>query len=166
LADEIIKVTFRMTLYAIFFILIYRSFILTLKTTVSRLSKWKSKREKYEDEEFVLIIETLILIASLFIALSFSFFEEHTQLTTLGRNKAGEIVSCEKRDLEKGIRVETECIEKLSISESNKDILVSLMSILLTAIVVYSLPVIGELEVAIKHKIESGVLKIKTKKSN
>jgi len=35
-----------------------------------------------------------------------------------------------------------------------KDVLVSVMSILLTGIVVYTLPVIGELEMALKHKFE------------
>lgn len=164
LTDEVIKVSFRMTLYAIFFILIYRSFILTLKTNVTRLAQWKSKREKEEDTEFVLIIETLIVIATIFITLSFAFFEEMTQLTVQGRNNANEIQDCRRLDPNRGITVKTECIEKTALTESNKDVLVSLMAILLTAIIVYSIPVIGELEVALKYKFDEGLEKLRKKK--
>lgn len=63
--DELVKIIFRMTLYSIFFILFYRSLIITLKTSVERLAKWRSKNEKMEDEEFVLIIETLSVIITI-----------------------------------------------------------------------------------------------------
>jgi hypothetical protein len=51
-----------------------------------------------------------------------------------------------------------------AITESHKDILVSVMSILLTSIVTYSLPVIGELEIAIKNKLEKEFKSAKKKK--
>lgn len=143
-SDEVVKVIFRMTLYAVLFILIYRSIIITLKSTVERLSKWRSKREVSEDSEFVLIIETLIVLLVIFITTTFAFTEENIQFYTEGRNRAESAV----------IQNDKTYIEQSVIAESNKDILVSVMSILLTAIVVYSIPVIGELELAIKHKLE------------
>jgi len=132
--DELIKVVYRMTLYAIFFILFYRSIIITLKNTVQRLSSWRSKREKAEDAEFVLIIETLVVIITILATTLFAIFEEYTQSIIPGR----------QADL--------------------KDVLVSIMAILLSAIVVYSIPVIGELEMAIKHKIERERKEAKKKK--
>jgi NADH:ubiquinone oxidoreductase subunit 6 (subunit J) len=123
-ADELIKVIFRMTLYAILFILFYRSCIMTLKSSVERLSTWRSKNEKHQDAEFVLIIETLVVIITILATILFSIFEEYTQSLVEGR--ASEV----------------------------KDILISIMTVFLTAIVVYSMPVIGELEFAIKHKIQ------------
>jgi VanZ family protein len=36
-----------------------------------------------------------------------------------------------------------------------KDVLISIMAVLLTSIVVYSMPVIGELEMAVKHRVEA-----------
>jgi hypothetical protein len=124
--DELVKVVFRMTLYSIFFILFYRSIIITLKSTVERLSSFRSKGEKSEDAEFVLIIETFVVLVSILATTIFAIFEEYTQNFVEGRN--AEV----------------------------KDILISIMSILLTAIVVYSIPVIGELELAIKHKLDEG----------
>lgn len=144
LSDEIIKIIFRMTLYAILFILIYRSIIITLKTTVERLSKWRSRREVVEDSEFVLIIETLIVLLVIFITTTFAFIEENIQFYTEGRNNADTTLVVD------GVSY----IEQSVITESNKDILISVMAILLTAIVVYSIPVIGELEIAIKHKFD------------
>ncbi len=123
-ADELVKVVFRMTLYSILFILVYRSLIITLKNTVSRLSAWRSKREEIEDAEFVLIIETLMVIVTILTTLLFSIFEEYTQAFVEGR------------------------------MADPKDVLISTMAILVTAIVVYAMPVIGELEMAVKHKIE------------
>lgn len=143
-SDEVIKVIFRMTLYAVLFILIYRSIIITLKTTVERLSKWRSRREVNEDSEFVLIIETLIVLLVIFICSTFAFVEENIQFYTEGRNRAESTLVQDDRVY----------IEQSVLTESNKDILVSVMAILLTAIVVYSIPVIGELEIAIKHKFE------------
>lgn len=162
--DEVVKVIFRMVLYAIFFILIYRSIILTLKTTVERLAKWRSKKEEHEDAEFVLIIETLIVILVIFGTITFAFFEEHIQYRVQGRN--GENITLAQPTtlpevgqvtLKDG-NVVTYYKDSV-IRESEKDILVSIMSVLLTAIVVYSIPVLGELEVAIKHKLEDGVFK-------
>jgi len=143
-SDEVIKVVFRMTLYAIFFILIYRSIIITLKSTVERLSKWRSKREEIEDSEFVLIIETLVVILVIFATSTFAFFEEHVQFYVEGRNNADSTLVVNN----------TAYIEQNLLSEANKDILVSVMAILLTAVIVYSIPVIGELEMALKHKFE------------
>lgn len=120
--DELVKVIFRMTLYAFFFVLFYRSIILTLKNTVQRLAKYRSKNEKFEDAEFVLVIETLVVIVTVLATTLFAVFEEYIQKFIPGRT------------------VEI------------KDILVSVMAILLSAIVVYSMPVIGELEIAIRHK--------------
>ena len=130
--DELVKVIFRMTLYAIFFILFYRSIIITLKTTVDRLSKWRSKDEEVEDAEFVLIIETLVVIVTILSTTLFSIFEEYTQALS-GDARNAEV----------------------------KDVLVSVMAILLSAIVVYSMPVIGELEYAIKHKIQKEFIRKK-----
>lgn len=121
--NEAVKVIFRMVLYALLFILLFRSIIATLKNSVGRLSKWRSKREEFEDAEFVLIIETLVVIITLLATILFAIFEEYTQTMVSGR--AAEL----------------------------KDVLVSVMACLLTAIVVYTVPVIGELEVAIKQKL-------------
>lgn len=146
--DEVIKVIFRMTLYAILFVLTYRSIIITLKTTVERLSKWRSRKEEAEDSEFVLIVETLVVILVIFATISFAFFEQHVQFYTNGRNGGSEVVYIKKDGLD------TAYIPQTAIAEANKGVLISVMSVLLTAIVVYSVPVIGELEVAIKHKLE------------
>ncbi len=124
--DEMVKVGYRLILYSILFILIYRSLIVTLKSSISRLAAWRSKKEKIEDMEFVLIIETLLVIISILVCVIVAIIEELLQ-SNLGFN-------AEARSFEV------------------KDILVSLMSILLTSIIVYSMPVIGEFEVAIKHK--------------
>lgn len=123
-ADELIKVLYRMVLYAILFILFYRAVIMTLKSTVDRLSKWKSKQEEIEDAEFVLIIETLVVIVAVLGTSIFAAFEEYIQ--SFFTNRHAEL----------------------------KDVLISVMAILLTAIIVYSLPIIGELEIAIKHKLQ------------
>ncbi|MEP7103481.1 MAG: hypothetical protein ABI721_02100 [Candidatus Dojkabacteria bacterium] len=146
--DEVIKVIFRLTLYAILFVLIYRSVIITLKTTVERLSKWRSRKEEAEDSEFVLIVETLVVILVIFATISFAFFEQHVQFYTNGRNGGAEVVFIKKDGLDVAY------IPQSSIAEANKGVLISVMSTLLTAIVVYSVPVIGELEVAIKHKLD------------
>lgn len=133
--DELIKVVFRLTMYSILFILFYRSCIVTLKTTVERLSKWRSRKEEMEDMEFVLIIETLVVIVTILATVLFSVFEEYTQFLT-GGSRSAEV----------------------------KDVLISIMASLLTAIVVYSIPVIGELEIAIKHKFEREVREYKAKR--
>ncbi len=166
MTDEIVKVSFRMTMYAIFFILVYRSFILTLKSTVLRLSKWRSKREQEEDKEFVFIIETLVLIATIFITICFSFFEEYSQIMIMGRNNSNPVVACSIANLQTGILENSSCFQASSLSEANKDVLVSIMSILLTAIIVYSLPIIGELEVAIKYKLVNVVKRLKKDNNN
>jgi len=134
-SDELLKVIFRMLMYAILFILVYRSIILTLKNTVERLSKYRSKGEESEDAEFVLIIETLSVIITILATILFSTFEVYITNLTPGRHA------------------------------ELKDVLVSTMAILLTGIVVYSLPIIGELEMAIKHKIEREVEDAKKKRS-
>jgi hypothetical protein len=138
--DELVKVIFRMTLYAIFFILFYRSIIITLKSTVERLSKWRSKDEQYEDAEFVLIIETLVVIITILSTTLFAIFEQYSQFLV---------------------------IQASTISNRHaevKDVLISVMAILLSAIVVYSIPVIGELEFAIKHKFEKEIKQFRKKR--
>lgn len=134
--DELVKVVFRMTIYAVLFILFYRSMILTLKNTVSRLASWRSKKEKIEDAEFVLIIETLVVVISILSTTLFAIFEEFTQDNIAGR------------------------------SSDPKDVLISIMAVLLSAIVVYSMPVIGELEMAIKHKVEYSFRKNRAEKQD
>jgi flagellar biosynthesis protein FlhB len=124
MTDQIIKVLFRMVLYSLLFIFIFRSIIITLKSTISRLSSWRSKREKIEDLEFVLIIETLVTVVAILASILIAIAEEAIQINISGRS--AEIV----------------------------DILVSVIAILITAIVSYSMPVIGELEIAILHKIK------------
>ena len=156
--DDLIKVIFRMVLYAIFFILLYRSIILTMKNTVSRLASYRSKGEETEDAEFVLIIETLAVIVCIISCVLFSFFEEHAQLYVAGRN-GNETFLVEQN----GIFQRSETVSSVagttyiglsSIGESTKDILISTMAALLTGMVVYSMPVIGEFEVALKHKLQ------------
>ncbi len=146
--DEVVKIIFRMTMYAILFILIYRSIILTLKTNVDRLAKWRSKREEMEDNEFVLVIETLVVLVVIFVCTSFAFIEQNVQFYTEGRNGADNYYVVEQN----GRNVAY--IPAESINEANKGVLVSIMATLITAIVVYSIPVIGELEMGIKHRIE------------
>lgn len=128
-SEEMVNVLFRMLLYTVFFILFYRSIIVTLKNTVGRLSKWRSKREEVEDAEFVLIIETLVVIISVLSLTIFAAVEEYLQFSLAVEGRVGEV----------------------------RDVMVSLMAILLTSIVVYSMPVIGELEVAIKHRFKIGI---------
>lgn len=123
--NEAVKVVFRMLLYSALFILFYRAVIATLRNTVSRLSAWRSKQEAIEDAEFVLIIETFVVIVSILVTTMYAIFEEYAQIYVAGR--AAEL----------------------------KDVLVSVMGVLLTAIVVYSIPVVGELEIAIAHKLRS-----------
>jgi hypothetical protein len=153
--DEVIKIIFRMTLYAILFVLLYRSIIITLKSSVERLAKWRSRREEVEDSEFVLIIETLVVILVIFVCTTFAFFEQHIQFYTQGRNGSDVVM------MKNSAGKEVAYLQQTAIAEANKGILISVMSTLLTAIVVYSIPVIGELEVAIKHKIESSYKKKK-----
>lgn len=135
--NEAIKVLFRMFIYAILFILVYRSIIGTLKNTVRKLAVWHSKREAAEDAEFLLIIETLIVVISIFISVLIAIFDEAIQTYALVEGRSGEI----------------------------KDILVSTIAVLLTSLIVYTMPVIGELEMAIKHKFEREVDHYRNKKS-
>ncbi len=135
--NEIIKVVFRMLLYAILFTLIFRSIIATLRNTIKRLSAWHSKKEAAEDAEFVLIIETMAVVIAVFSAILFAVFEENVQGYITGRN---------------GLP-----------GEAERDVLVSTMAVLLAAIVVYSMPAIGELEVAILEKLKRESKKDKKK---
>lgn len=166
MSDDLIKVIFRMVLYAILFILLYRSVIITLKSTVVRLANFRSKNEKIEDAQFVLIIETLVVVLCMVICVLFSFFEEHTQLFTNGRNGAESFLIESNGEYFKSESISpvsnSTYITLNAINESNKDILISILSVLLTGMVAYSMPVIGELEMAIKHKIQKD---LKEKKS-
>ncbi len=168
-SDELLKVIFRMVLYSLFFILLYRSIILTLKSTIDRLASFRSKGEKAEDAEFVLVIETLVVVVTILVCILFGFFEEHVQFYVNGRNGSNTYL------IDQGNQTysKTDKISKVTsstyinldaIGESNKDILITTMSVLLTGIVVYSLPVIGELELAIKHKIEEEIRLLRGKK--
>lgn len=123
--DFTIKILYKFFMYMIFVVLLFRAIIITLKNTVDRLAKWRSKSEKFEDYEFVLIIETLIVIIVSLVLTLFAIIEEWVQSIYL---------------IEETYQVE--------------DVLVSILSILLTTILVYALPVIGELEYAIKHRIQ------------
>ncbi len=127
-SDAIIKTIFRMGIYALLYIFIYRSIIITLKQSITRLSQYRSKKEKIEDAEFVLIIETLIVVVVAFACVIISMIAEWIQSTNIVSLKTSEL----------------------------QDVLVSTMSILLTSIIVYSVPVIGELEIAIKHWFKEG----------
>ncbi len=124
--NEALKVLFRMFLYAMLFILIYRSIIGTMKNSVKRLAQWHSKREAKEDSEFLLIIETLIVMVSIFVSILIGIFDEAIQAYANISGRNGDI----------------------------KDILISTIAVLLASLVVYTMPVIGELEMAVKHKIE------------
>ncbi len=158
ITDDLMKVIFRMVLYAILFILLYRSIILTMKSTVSRLASYRSKGEKIEDAEFVLIIETLAIIVCIVSCILFAFFEEHAQLYVPGRNGIDTFLVEQNGIFQRSENISpiagATYINLSSVGESTKDILVTTMAVLLTGMVVYSMPVIGELEVAIKHKLE------------
>lgn len=123
--DEVIKLLLRITVYSIFFLLTYRALIVTLKSTINRLANWRSKREKIEDAEFVLVVETLVVIITVLATILFSVFEEYIQNFIDGR------------------------------TSELKDVLVSTMAALLTGIVVYSMPVLGEFEIMLKKKFEN-----------
>jgi hypothetical protein len=142
LSNEVVKVLFRMILYSFLFILFYRSLIATFKSSVQRLAHWRSKSEAAEDAEFVLIIETLLVIISVLAVSLFSVFEQFIQLQVPGRSGIVEA------DL-----VTTKLADIIAIMMRNVsiDVLLSVMAVLLSALVVYSIPVIGELEMAIKH---------------
>ena len=119
--EGIIKTVYRLTLYGLLFLLIYRSLITTFRTTITRLSKWHSEKEKEEDAVFVLIIETLLVVISVLASSLISIIDEFIQSHITGR------------------------------SAEVQDVLVSLIAILTTSILVYGIPAIGEIEVAIKH---------------
>lgn len=158
LSDDLIKVIFRMVLYAILFILLYRSIIITLKSTVVRLANYRSRNEKFEDSEFVLIIETMAVVICVVSCVAFAFFEEQNQLFTNGRNGTESFLVESNGEYFKSDNVspiiDSTYISLNSITEANKDILIALLSSLLTGMVVYSMPVIGELEIALKHKLQ------------
>lgn len=125
--DEALKVLFRMIMYGILFILLYRSMIASLRNTVRRLSGWHTRREAVEDAQFALIIETLLVVLCILACIIFAVFEELSQNYVTGRN--------------------------IYPGDAERDILVSTMAVLLSALIVYSIPALGELEVALKHRI-------------
>jgi hypothetical protein len=124
--DFVFKVGFRITLYMLLFVLIYRSFITTLKNAIKRLSKWRSKREQHEDAEFVIIIETMVVIATLFMCTTVALIDQWIQSRAI---------------FFKGDQYIT-------------DLFVSVFGIITAAIIVYILPSLGELEYAVKHRFE------------
>lgn len=125
ITNEVVKVLFRMIMYAFLVVLIYRSLIATFRMTVTRLSSWRSKGEAAEDAEFVLIIETLLVIISVLSSILYAVFEQYVQMQIAGRTE--------------------------SLNDMLKDVLVSIMASLLAALVVYTIPSTGELEMAVKH---------------
>lgn len=138
--EEVVKVAFRMLLYSVTFILLYRSIIATLRESVSRLAKWRNRSEAAEDAEFVLIIETLVVIITIVVMTLLAVSEVFVSGFQPGRTN--------------------------EVQEQMRDILVSVMSILLTALVVYTIPAIGELEFAIKRKLEKELAGGKKKKKS
>jgi hypothetical protein len=134
-SEEVIKVAFRMLLYSMFFVLLYRSIVAILKSTVERLANWRNRSEAVEDAEFVLIIETMVVMVTILATTLFAVIEEFFQLYIDGR----------QADV--------------------KDVLVSVMAILLSALVVYTIPAVGELEFAIKEKLEKEVRHYKKKQA-
>lgn len=98
------------------FILIFRAIIVTLKLKVEKLMYWKTKREKEEDQEFVKVIETLILFLSISITLILAISDEYHQTFVSGR------------------------------ISNMEDILVNLMGIIIAAIFVFVVPIIAEIE--------------------
>lgn len=132
--DELIKLVYRLLLYAIFFLLLFRAIMATLRSSIARLSKWHSKREAEEDAEFVLIIETLVVTITSLAVMLFAIFEEYIQNFVAGRNP------------------------------ELKDVLVSIMATLLTGLIVYSMPIIGELEVALNQKLKQELRWLKEKR--
>ena len=115
--EETTKILLRIAVHSTLYLLIFRTFIITFKNTVDRLSKWKSKREKHEDEEFALIVETLIVLLSISISVIIIVIDEIIQNWTAGR------------------------------VFSLIDILISTMSIVFMGIVTYSYPILGEFEI-------------------
>lgn len=145
-ADEALKVVFRMVLYAILFILFYRSVIVTLRSTVKRLASWHSRREANEDAEFSLIIETLVVVVTIMFCVIFSVVEEFAQNFSVLFNQA--------------------VVPQAIYLEMQRDILVSTMAALLTALVVYSVPAIGELEIAIQEKLKREYRSFRSRSKN
>jgi VanZ family protein len=121
-SEELFKILYRIILYAFVFLLIYRSLLATFRITVKRLSAWHSKKEKSEDTTFVLIIETLLVIIAVLSSSIISIIDEYIQNFVEGRSA----------DIE--------------------DVLISILGILLSAMIVYSSPVLGEAEMFIKHR--------------
>lgn len=142
LSNEVVKVLFRMILYSFLFVLFYRSLIATFKASVTRLAHWRSKGEAAEDAEFVLIIETLLVVVSVISTTLFAVFEQFIQIQVPGRSGITDA------DLVAGKLAE---IISTILRNVSIDVLLSVMAVLLSALVVYSIPVIGELEMAIKH---------------
>lgn len=141
-SNEVVKVFFRMIMYAFLFVLFYRSLIATCKNFVQRLSHWRSRGEAAEDAEFVLIIETLLVIVSILSVFLFSIIEQVIQFQVPSR------VGLFAATL---TQYSTQDVVRIILQNVSIDILVSLMAVLLSALVVYSVPVIGELEMAIKN---------------
>lgn len=138
-SEEVIKTIYRLLLYSILFLLIYRSLITTFRYTVDRLAAWRTDEEKEEDSEFVLIVETLITVIAILSSVIIAVIEEIIQGPY-------------------GLNIEGRSFEV-------KDILVSTLSALLAGIVVYTIPVIGELEVSLKNKFSVFIKNIKKKSS-
>jgi hypothetical protein len=121
-SSESIKTIYRLVIYAFLFLLVYRSIIFTLKSTVDRLAFWRSKREQIEDLEFVLVIEILVVILAMGLSTLIAFIDEFIQFHV--EDRKAEIV----------------------------DVLVSFMAITLAATITYSSPLIVEIELVLKEK--------------
>ena len=71
--------------YGFLLLLTFRALISTFRLTVDRLAKAKSKREKSEDREFVIITETLLLTNAIFFAILISVANYHYLENVTGR---------------------------------------------------------------------------------
>lgn len=124
-SSEFVKIIYRFIIYTFLFLLIYRSIIFTLKSTVDRLAFWRSKREMIEDSEFVLVIETLVVILAMSLCSIVAFVDEFLQFYTEDR--------------------------KVELT----DVLISFMAITLSALVIYTSPILGEIELVFKNRIKN-----------
>jgi hypothetical protein len=133
--DELVKTVYRIVLYSFLFLLIYRSIIGTLKGAVDRLSYWHTKREKAEDTEFVLVIETLVIVVTTLSCVIVAAGEEYIQLQVAGR------------------------------AAQFQDVLVSTIAALLTGLIVYSAPLLGEVEMYLYTRTKSLAKRISQQKT-
>lgn len=71
--------------YALLFLLVFRSILVTLRLKVERLMYWKSKREKAEDQEFAKVVELLIMLLTFSLCIILAIVDEYHQTQVFGR---------------------------------------------------------------------------------